>query len=126
MLLALLAVYFFGGGGVGGSILTPAAVKQIGKQVEAVVTDAARVERASETLAELTTEIRGFEKSFAKSGKQLSGLYKDHGADADQMLAVLDSLNADWEAVQRRAIELRFDLKDALSPEEWAAVFDRE
>ena len=126
MLLALLAVYFFGGGGVGGSILTPAAVKQIGKQVEAVVTDAARAERASETLAELTTEIRGFEKSFAQSGKQLSGLYKDHGAEADQMLAVLDALNEGWEASQQRAIELRFELKASLTEEEWAAVFGGE
>ncbi len=126
MLIALLAVFFFSGGGIGGSILTPAAVKEIGKQIEAVVTDRARAELASQTLAELKAEIKGFEKIFAKSGKELSGLYKDHGAGADQMLAVLDSLNADWEASQRRAVELRFELKESLTGEEWAAVFEGE
>jgi len=124
MLIALLAVFFFGGGGIGGSILTPAAVKQIGKEIEAQVTDAVRVEAAAQTLAELKAEIKGFEKIFAKSGKELSGLYKDHGAGADRMFAVLDSLSTDWEASQQRAIDLRFDLKESLTEEEWAAVFE--
>ena len=126
MIWALLAIYFLGGGGVGGSILTPAAVKQIGKRVEAEVTDAARVEAATQTLAELKAEVKGFEKIFAKSGKELSGLYKDHGAGADRMLAALDSLNTEWEASQQRAIDLRFDLKESLTEEEWAAVFEGE
>ncbi len=126
MLIALLAVFFFGGGGIGGSILTPAAVKQIGKEIEAQVTDAVRVEAAAQTLAELKAEIKGFEKIFAKSGKELSALYKDHGAGADRMFAVLDSLSTDWEASQQRAIDLRFDLKESLTEEEWAAVFEGE
>lgn len=126
MLIALLAVFFLGGGGIGGSVLTPAAVKEIGKQIEAEVTDAARVEAAALTLAELKAEIKGFEKIFAKSGKELNGLYKDHGAGADRMLAALDSLNTHWEASQQRAIDLRFDLKESLTEEEWAAVFERE
>lgn len=126
MLMALLAAYLLGGGGLGGSILTPAAVKQMSKQVEVTVVDSARAEAAAETLAELKVEIKGFDKKFAKSGKELTKLYKDHGADGDQMLAVLAELNADWEGSQQRGIDLRFELRESLTEEEWAAVFGGE
>ncbi len=126
MLMALLAAYLLGGGGLGGSILTPAAVKQMSKQVEVTVADPARAEAAAETLAELKVEIKGFDKKFAKSGKELTKLYKDHGADGDQMLAVLAELNADWEGSQQRGIDLRFELKESLTEEEWTAVFGGE
>ncbi len=126
MLMALLAAYLLGGGGLGGSILTPAAVKQMSKQVEVTVADPARAEAAAETLAELKVEIKGFDKKFAKSGKELTKLYKDHGAEGDQMLAVLAELNADWEGSQQRGIDLRFELRESLTEEEWAAVFGGE
>jgi hypothetical protein len=32
-------------------------------------------------------------------------------------------LNSGWEASQQRAIDLRFDLKDSMTEEEWAALF---
>ena len=126
MIIALLtAMYLLLGGGadVMGGALTPAAVKQIGKQVEVAVTDPTRAEAAAETLAELKTEIKAFEKTFSKSGKELTKLYKDHEADADQMLAVLEELDSDWEVTQQRAIDLRFDLKKSLTEKEWAEVF---
>lgn len=126
MLIALLAAYLLGGGGAGGGILTPAAVKQIGDQIEVAVLEPARAGAAAQTLAELKDAIKGFDKRFAKSGKELSKLYKDHSADAEQMLAVLEPLNAGWEASQQRAIELRFELRESMTEEEWAAVFGGE
>ncbi|MDH3743654.1 MAG: hypothetical protein OES47_00970 [Acidobacteriota bacterium] len=126
MLIALLAAFLLGGGGASGAILTPGTVKEIGKQVEAQVSDTARAEAAAETLAKLKVEVKGFEKTFAKSGKGLTKLYKDHGADGDRMQGVLAELNASWEASQQRAIDLRFELKESLTEEEWAAVFEGE
>lgn len=123
MLIALLMAFLLGGGGASGAILTSTSVKQIDKQIEAAVSDPARAEAAVATVADLKTEIKRFEKKFAKSGKQLTKLYKDHDADGNQMSAVLGELNAGWEASQERAIELRFELKESLTEEEWAAVF---
>jgi hypothetical protein len=124
MLVALLTAFLLGGGaGVMGGILTPATVKQITKQVGTVVTDSARSEAAAQTLAELKAELKEFEKKFAKSGKELTGLYKDHGATGARMLVVLDELNTGWAASQERALDLRFGLKESLTEEEWAAVF---
>lgn len=124
MLIALLAAYLLGGGdGLAGGIVTIETVKQVGKQVEATVSDSVRSDAAAETLADLKAELKGFEKSFARSGKALTGLYKDHGADSAMILSALDELNSDWEAAQQRALELRFELKESLTEEEWAAVF---
>jgi len=123
MLAALLMAYLLGGGGVSAGILTPDAVKQIDKRVEASVSDGPRAEAAGAALVELKAEVKAFDKQFARSGKHLTNLYKDHGSDSAQMLGVLDELDAGWEASQRRALDLRFDLREAMTEDEWAAVF---
>ena len=127
MIWALLAMFFLGGGGgISGSMLTTAGVKQLIEQTELVVADPARVEAAQQTLKDLRIEVKAFEKKFAKSGKQLTKYYKDHAADADEALAILEDLNSGWESSQQRAVELRFELKESLTEEEWAALFASE
>lgn len=127
MIWALLAMFFLGGGGgISGSMLTTAGVKQLIEQTELVVADPARVEAAQQTLKDLRIEVKAFEKKFAKSGKQLTKSYKDHAADADEVLAILEDLNSGWESSQQRAVELRFELKESLTEEEWAALFANE
>jgi len=126
MLIALLAAFLLGGGGVSGSVLTTAAVKQLSKQTETVVADPARAETAQQTLKALRKEVKAFEKRFTKSGKQLTKSYKDHTADPDQALAILDELNSGWQVSQQHALDLRFELHDSLTEEEWAALFSSE
>lgn len=124
MLIALLAAYLLGGGsGVAGAILTPQAVQQISKQVKTVVAEEARAEAATETLAELKGAVKAFDKDFKRSGKELTRLYKDHDGEAERMTEVLDELNSSWAGAQKRAVELRFRLRESLTEEEWAAVF---
>ena len=123
MIWALLAAYLLSGGGVSGSMLTSATVKQLSKQTETVVVEPARAEAARQILAQQRKEVKAFEKLFAKSGSQLTKFYKDHTADADQAQAVLDDLNTSWATAQQRAIDLRFELRDTLTREEWAALF---
>ncbi len=38
-------------------------------------------------------------------------------------LDVLQELNSGWELSQQRAIDLRFELRDSMAEEEWAALF---
>jgi hypothetical protein len=122
MLVALLAAYLLGGGAVSGGILTPAAIKDIGKQIEARVEASAQAE-AMAVIGDLKGEVKAFDKTFGKSGKVLTKLYKDHGATASDMQAVLDDLNAEWEATQTRSLDLRFELKDTLTADEWNEIF---
>ena len=125
MIWALLAAYFLGGGlgGVSGSLLTTAIVKQLSEQTETIIDDPTRAAAAQQTLKELRKEIRVFERTFAKSGRQLTKSYKDHEADQEQAFAILNELNSDWEAMQLRAIDLRFELQDHMTEGEWAELF---
>ncbi len=104
-------------------MLTPAAIKQLSKQVESVVPDRARAEAAQQTLGSLGKEVKAFEKKFAKSGNQLTKSFNNYTDGSDQALALLQDLNSHWEVSQQRVLDLRFELRDSLTEEEWAALF---
>jgi len=123
MIMALLLMYFLGGG-VTGSILNAEAVKQVTSQVEEHVEDAQRLKTAKKTLKQLRKESRRFERNFSKSGRQLTKLYLDHAASTGQMREVFDKLNSGWELSQQKAVEIRWDLKESLTESEWGLVFD--
>jgi 16S rRNA C1402 N4-methylase RsmH len=123
MIWALLAAYLLGGGGLGGSMLTSASVKQLSERTQEVISEPARAEAAQQTLAELRKEVKAFQKTFSKSGKELNKSYKDHAADLNHAMVVLEELNSGWGTSQQRAIDLRFELKDSMTREEWSALF---
>jgi len=124
---ALLAWYFFGGGGVGsGAILTSSGIDDISEQVAIVVQDETRVRSAAQTLKGLRKEIKAFEKSFAKSGRKLNKLYEDHADNREEALAILAELNSEWKVGQESALDARFALRDTMTEDEWTAVFGNE
>ena len=128
MFWAFMYWYFFGGGAgaIDAGALTPAAVEELSERVAIVVEDPARVDAAQLTLAELEAEVVAFRKKFTASGKEISRSYRDHAADRAEIKAVLDQLNRDWERGQERALDLRFELRDQLTREEWAALYAKE
>lgn len=123
MIWALLAWYFFGGGVGSGAILTSSDVDDLRERVAIVIEDETRRQAAAQKLKELKKDVRAFEKAFAKSGKKLNKLYKDHEGDREEALAILDDLNSDWAAGQERALDARFGLRNELTKEEWSALF---
>jgi len=125
MIWALLAVYFLGGGlaGVNGTMLTIPVVKELRAASENVISDPERAEAAQKILRELQKEIAGFERKFTRTGWQLNRYYKSHTADEQPTLDTLLRFNQDWEAMQRRAIDLRFRFREELTEEEWSALF---
>jgi precorrin-2 methylase len=125
MIWALLAAYFLGGGlgGVNGSLLTTGAIDVLSEQAEIVLDSSTRAAAAQRVLKELRKEIRAFERSFAKSGRKLNKSYKDHSSTQEYALTILSDLNSDWEAMQLQAIDLRFELRDQMTEEEWGELF---
>ncbi len=123
MLWVLLAMYLLNGGAGSGGMLTSAGAKQLSARAEVVIEDPSRAETAQETLAKLRKEAKAFEKVFSKSGKQLVKSYKDHASDIGQELEILEGLNAGWKFSQQRALDLRFELKETMTEEEWSALF---
>jgi len=125
MIWAMLAAYFLGGGmgGVHGSLLTSTMVKELSLLAETVIVEPERAGTVKSTFEALRNEIRRYERKFARSGRQLNRSYKDHEADREQVLSILSDLNNDWETMQNRAIELRFELRDQMTEEEWKKLF---
>lgn len=121
MIWALLAIYLLGGG-PGGSVLTPDAIKDMSKRADDVIVDPARADAAVENFAALRDEVKAFNKKYSKSGKALEKLYKDHDVEAEEMLLVINDLNVEWDAAQKRAIELRIELKESMTADEWSAI----
>ena len=76
MLVALLMAFLLGGGGAGGAILTAETVKQLGKEIQAEVSDPARAEDAAEAGDEFKVEIKGFEKGLNNSPEGLNKGFK--------------------------------------------------
>ncbi len=122
MIWALLAMYFLGAGGVSGSALTSASVKQLSRQAEVIIVDSERSKSAQLILKEFRKEAKSFEKVFARSGRQLTKSYNDHAADLADVTEVLSDLNLSWEASQQRALDLRFALRESMTEEEWTAL----
>jgi hypothetical protein len=120
--------YFLGGGaaGISAGTLTPTAVEALSERIAIVVEDPARAEAARATLAELKRETTAFEKKFAASGKAMKRSYRDHAADRPEIEAVLDQLNRDWVRGQERTLDLRFELREQLTREEWAALYSSD
>lgn len=109
------------GGGAG--ILTEEMIKQVIAQLETVVADPERAKQAEKTLAEMKSEIKGFNKTVTKSGKELGKLYMDHDAGTESMLTNLEAINSEWRAAQQKIMEQRFELKKSINAEEWAVMF---
>jgi len=56
--------------------------------------------------------------------KVSAALFCSTGSDGgDDALDILRELNTGWEQSQQRVIELRFELRDSMTEEEWAALF---
>lgn len=128
MIWMLLATYFLGGGlgGVHGSLLTAAALNELSDRAEVVITVESRAVTAKAVVKQLRKEVSRFERKFARSGRQLNRSYRRHEADREQAYAILHDLNEDWEIMQRRAIDLRFELRDAVTEEEWSQLFESQ
>lgn len=121
---AFLAWYLFGGATVGsGAILTSAGVADLQEQVTVVVTDRTRREDALSVLEGLEKDVRAFEKSFQKTGKQLNKLYIEHADNRATARSILAGLSSEWADGQDRALDARFALRDQLTEDEWEALF---
>ncbi len=128
MFWAFMYWYFFGGGAgaIDAGALTPAAVEELSDRVAIVVEDPARAEAAQSILKDLRKDLVAFDKQFAASGKVVRRSYRDHAADHTDVEAALDQMNRDWARGQERALDLRFELRDKLTREEWAALYSQE
>ncbi|MDO6442285.1 MULTISPECIES: hypothetical protein [unclassified Marinobacter] len=125
MLVAILVAFFLGGPSASAAILTHDMIKSFETFAQQVITDPDRAEAVRQELKALNSELKQFDKVFAKSGRELSKLYKNYDTETASMQAQLDSMNADWESAQSRALDHRFAIRNQMTKEEWDAVVSK-
>ena len=125
MFWAFMYWYFVGGGAgsINAGVLTPAAVEALSDRVAIVIEDPARAEAVRSTLHDLKREIVAFERKFAATGNTIRRSYRDHVADRAELEAALDELNREWQRGQERVLDLRFELRNRLTREEWSSLY---
>lgn len=76
-------------------------------------------DRASENLAE-------YEKQLADMTIELRSLVLDQEAPTQTVRAYLDEIKAVRDSRRQKQLDLRFELRELLTPEQWAVVFPYE
>lgn len=126
MLIALLIAYLMAAGfttDIDGTFLPSSKIKQLKKQVVSAVDDRELQNEVKQRLGALQVEAENFEKEFTESGKSLNKAYRDHQADAADMVPIFAELNQNWQAFQQHTLGQHFALKASLSEAQWNAVF---
>lgn len=121
MIMAMLVAYFLGGlSAIDGGMLSSSGLKEMSLRSQIVIADPERAEAAHDLLRGLKKKIGAFERAFAREGRELNRLYRNHESNEDQAFTILRQANAEWEVIQRQALDVRFRLRDQMTEEEWA------
>ena len=76
---------------------------------------------AKEIAKQAAKELKHDKGVYAHYGKTLGKLYRDHGAGAAEMQAVIDDLNGKWHGAQKKILDAHFAIRASLTEEEWLA-----
>ena len=125
MLWAMLIGYLLygSGGGADPGVLTSDDLDTIEQRIVMEIADPVRADAAREIVSGVATDLKRFRKEFNKTGKALGKLYKDHDAGAKEMQLILDDINADWVVAQQDVVDAHFEIKQAITEDEWSGVF---
>lgn len=118
MLIALFTIFILGGGG--GLI---GDIKEIRKAVKAVMEKSDERDAALITLKQMEKLTSQRNKNYKKYLKQFMTTISDH----EYKISYLDQLWGEYRGTQSnfnvKFIDLRFELKEHISREDWAKIF---
>jgi len=99
---------------------------ETGDSIKSVVVDDERRKQATATVKLMEKRTKGHDKAFRKLIKQLNSELRDHSVDEIDLDAMWEQrfeLTGEYSADM---VNLRFDLKDQLTREEWTQVFPKQ
>lgn len=120
MIAALIAILFLGGG-LDDAVLDYVAYAR--GSVGDIVTDEGRQADARATLKEMKKLTSAHSKSNQKIFKSLLARMSEFGTDTETVDALWDEYYEAVESYNARMIDLRFELRESLTREEWEEVF---
>ena len=122
MLIALITILFLGGSS-DSAVLDYIADTR--KSVKTVIVDDERRKEVTNTLKAMKKRTSGRAKSARQVAKRLKSALADHDASEATINAAWDDYFAMTDAYNNDMIDLRFDLKEQLSREEWQELFSQ-
>ena len=120
MLAAIIAVLFLGGAASNAVLSYVAETKS---NVSDVIEEPDRRSEINATLGEMKKRSKAQNKASRQILKRLQGELGEHDANMAAIDSVLDEHLASLNEYNEDMIDLRFQLKDQLSRDEWAALF---
>jgi hypothetical protein len=117
MLLALYTIFVLGGGGSG----TLDFIADTSDTVKVVVENEESQKTALATLKTMKKQSSGFDKEVKRASKELNA-----ALESDDQAAIeraWEKLLQQRNAYDKSMLDMRFELKDQLTREEWEAVF---
>jgi hypothetical protein len=119
MLIALITILLLGG--------TPSAllveISDIDDSIKLVMPKNDERKAALGVLKQMEKAVKAQNKQVGKSSKQLSKSLSDHDFDDSEIDQMWSEYHEARGNFQLEMIDLRFELKDHISREEWAEIF---
>jgi hypothetical protein len=122
MLIALMTILFLGGSTTG--LLE--FIAQTEDNIKIVMEKDARQKGALTTVKEMKKRTRARNKQVNKSRKELSKLLGDPGATEADIDATWNIFYAEVESYNADMLDLRFELRERLTRDEWQQVFSAD
>ena len=122
MLIVLFTILFLGGGSTG-------LLDYIGEaedSVKVVVEDDERRKWALETVSEMKKRTRVRNKSIKASRKSLSRALGNPDVTMAEIDVIWDDYFDDVESYNAKLVDLRFELRNRLTRDEWEQIFSSE
>ena len=118
MLITLITIMLLGGGG--GGLLDLGAVK---KEIKSVMANTEQRKAALNTLKSANKSAKAQNKLAKKSAKQLGKALSDHDVSSADIDAMYSEYHNATMQHHRDMLDFRFELKQHINREEWAAIF---
>ena len=122
MLIAIMTILFLGGG----SNMFLDFVSETKGEVKEVVQDEDRRDAALDTLKLMKKEASARNKSTKKLSKLIAKQVKDGGPTTSELETAWSDHYETVDGYYARMIDLRFELRDSVTREEWQQIFATE
>jgi hypothetical protein len=119
MLIAIFVTMLLGGG----STAVMDYLSDTRQNVKTVIVDEDRRSSAFTTLKIMKKRSAAMNKQAARSGKQLDKALRDHDGSAEVIEAIWSDYFEAVDEFNSDMIDLRFELKDSVTREEWEQLF---
>ena len=121
MLIALVAAYFFMGGG--GVSYFGGRIDGLEKSIKSTIVEASRREAALRQLEVLEEATEAINESIAVVAKRLEAVHGDYDATPRDYHEALDEIDDDFDRFLEKTLEVRAELRKNVTRAEWAEVF---